>query len=84
MIAFRKRVRSDEVVSPDKFVDGLIVWVQVEGEVGRQKRYCTGPNGALLTGDSYTERRQRIAEQNRATHRFAPTRKENRRSFALI
>ena len=60
MIAYRYKTphrasasprRGDDVVSPSQFFFGLIVWV--EGENGREERFCSAQHGKLLTPEEY-------------------------------
>lgn len=66
MIAYRKKSRSDDVVNPENFYHGLVVWVGQRGT--RTARYCGGWNGELLTYEEYLCWKRERAERNRATN----------------
>jgi hypothetical protein len=63
MDVFRKKTRSNEVLSSVQFRVGLIVWVP--GLNGREERICTGPDGQLLTCEEHRRRKAERAAHNR-------------------
>lgn len=65
--AYRKRQRSDEVVSSANLTPGLTVWVEVQGGNGRVPRICTGPNGELVTTEEWRRRQKEKVARNRST-----------------
>ncbi len=76
LVAFRKKTRSDEVVIPEDFRPGMIVWV--EGENGREQYICINKNGPCIPADEYRSLQARIAEENRAKFKSMRFRRKKR------
>lgn len=64
MEVYRKRSRSDEVVSPREFRRGLIVWV--DGPDGRVEYVCTGYRDECIPVSEYRHQQAQKASANRA------------------
>ena len=82
MVAFRKKTRSDEQVSPADFTPGLTVWVQNGNGNGhgREMRICTGPHGELLTPAEHERRKVEHAAANRRVFSMTTRRKRSDRT----
>ena len=63
MIAYRKKTRSNEVVYPQDFRPGLIVWVA--GSNGREQCICTGENCEPVSLEEWRRRKAERAAERR-------------------
>jgi hypothetical protein len=51
MLAYRRKTKTDETVSPSEFYRGRLVFV--DGPNGREERVCVGPGYSPVTMEEY-------------------------------
>ena len=65
VVVYRKKTRSNEVVNPEMFKPGLVVWAQIPGIPERQPYVCD-EQLILVPLDMHQARNRERADKNRS------------------